>query len=333
MLQIHRCEAVTATRPFRPIADDDFLFRSAPTAPPGFQIEAFAKVFGRFNGAHIGSRIGIADGIAFLVPSRLREHAAQLGLPRVGGLPGDLARAAHGFLLDDRHSRAIHLHVEDRHRLAHNQGQIQLHGALDRVLFPGGDIPADGFRRALYRFAGYLQASQKFHLLASLIEGRILAYDCLHAAYSRREFAVFDVQFGIGGAPAGVAVRAQVVGTRDFHRANGGQNPLGAQLPVMSLLAASTRNNPLRGGRSGELQQFAQRARSRLLHGRAYRHLDSFQIEMAGLWAALEDQAQQLVYFPPDLLLDRVRRFFSCGDSVSSIGRTRQIFSFTSRNS
>jgi hypothetical protein len=37
-----------------------------------------------------------------------------------------------------------------------------------------------------------------------------------------------------------------------------------------------------------------------------------------------------LVYFSRDFLADGFGRFFSCGVSISSIGRKRQIFSFTS---
>ena len=48
--------------PFRSIAHDDFLFGAAPAALPGFQIDALAELFRRFDGANVGSGIGIADG-------------------------------------------------------------------------------------------------------------------------------------------------------------------------------------------------------------------------------------------------------------------------------
>jgi hypothetical protein len=54
---------------------------------------------------------------------------------------------------------------------------------------------------------------------------------------------------------------------------------------------------------------------------------------MARLAALLENDAQQLVYFARDLLPDRFRRFFSSGERLSSTGRKRQIFSFTSSKS
>jgi len=69
------------------------------------------------------------------------------------------------------------------------------------------------------------------------------------------------------------------------------------------------------------------------MHGRAHQHLDCFQIDVARLADANEDGAQQLLYFARDFLLDGVRRFFSCGVSVSSTGRWRQIFSLTSTSS
>src|SRR5664280_2688240 len=53
--------------PFRSIADDDLLFGAAPTALAGFQIEAQTKLLRRFNRTTVGSRAGVAEGIAFLL--------------------------------------------------------------------------------------------------------------------------------------------------------------------------------------------------------------------------------------------------------------------------
>jgi hypothetical protein len=62
------------------------------------------------------------------------------------------------------------------------------------------------------------------------------------------------------------------------------------------------------------------------MHGRAHRHLDGFQIQTAGLAAAVENDTQQFVYFARDFLLDRFGRFFSCSVCGSaSAGRARQI--------
>jgi len=66
------------------------------------------------------------------------------------------------------------------------------------------------------------------------------------------------------------------------------------------------------------------------VQGRTQGHLGRLQIETARLAALLEDDAQELVYFPRDFPVDRFRRFFSWGLSVSSTGRARQIFALTS---
>ena len=72
----------------------------------------------------------------------------------------------------------------------------------------GGDILSNRFRGALHGLGGHLQIGQEFQLLTSLIERRLLANDCLHAAHSRRELRVSDVQFAIGGELSAMAVRA-----------------------------------------------------------------------------------------------------------------------------
>jgi hypothetical protein len=84
--------------------------------------------------------------------------------------------------------------------------------------------------------------------------------------------------------------------------------------------------------RGRELQQFAEGGGASPMQGRAHRRFDGFQVETAALAATLEEDAQQWLYFARDFLLDRGGRFFSCGDRVSSTGRARQIFSFTSSN-
>ena len=77
-------------------------------------------------------------------------------------------------------------------------------------------------------------------------------------------------------------------------------------------------------------QQLAQRGCSGSMHRRPHRHLDRFQIDAACLALLLEDKPKQRAYFPLDFLLDRLRRFFSCGVSVSSTGLARQTFSLVS---
>jgi hypothetical protein len=51
---------------------------------------------------------------------------------------------------------------------------------------------------------------------------------------------------------------------------------------------------------------------------------------MARLADTREDRAQQLGYFARDFLLDGFCRFFSSGERVSSTGRARQMWPFTS---
>src|ERR1035437_2433436 len=53
--------------PFRSIADDDLLLGAVPTALAAFQIEARTKLLRRFNRTNVGSRAGVAEGIAFLI--------------------------------------------------------------------------------------------------------------------------------------------------------------------------------------------------------------------------------------------------------------------------
>jgi hypothetical protein len=67
------------------------------------------------------------------------------------------------------------------------------------------------------------------------------------------------------------------------------------------------------------------------VHGGTHGHLDGLQIEAARLAAGVEDDAQQLVYFAGDFLLDRFGRFFSwASSSCSSTGRKRQTDRLTS---
>jgi hypothetical protein len=250
----------------------------------------------------------------------------------VGRLALDLAPPSHRLFFHRRHARAIHLHIHERDRLADHLRQVQLQGLLDRRVLALSDIGADGLRRALHRFGGHLQARQNFHLFAPVIEGGILPYHRLHAAHAGREGCVLDIQILIGGKLARVTPRAPIVGTRHVHQAQGGENGLGTQLPIASLLAASTRKGSLVGGRNRKLQQLGERRCSGPVQGRAHRHLHGFQIQTPGLAARLENHTQELVYFASHFLADRFRRFFSADDSVSSTGRARQILSLTSSN-
>jgi hypothetical protein len=73
-----------------------------------------------------------------------------------------LAFPAHRFFLHHRHSRPIHLHIQNPHRLTDDDRQVQLHGALNLLLLTRGDILSDGFRRPLHGFAGDPRSASSF---------------------------------------------------------------------------------------------------------------------------------------------------------------------------
>ena len=77
--------------PFGAVADDDFLLRAVPSAVPGFEVDAFAKLFGVLDGAGVSGGIGIAYGVALLVPCGLRENASEFDFLCVGALLSCLA--------------------------------------------------------------------------------------------------------------------------------------------------------------------------------------------------------------------------------------------------
>jgi hypothetical protein len=75
-------------------------------------------------------------------------------------------------------------------------------------------------------------------------------------------------------------------------------------------VAAGARNISAGGVGSGKLQQFGQRGRPGLMHGRTHGHLQGFQIPPPRLATGAKGNAQQLFYFARDFLLDRFDRFF-----------------------
>jgi hypothetical protein len=88
------------------------------------------------------------------------------------------------------------------------------------------------------------------------------------------------------------------------------------------------------GARGGELQQLGQHSRSGVVHGRAYDHLHGLHLATPSLAKATTENAQQLVYFARDFLLDCFIRFFSSGESTSgSDGRIWQICALISISS
>src|ERR1700677_3815370 len=194
----------------------------------GFQVDSFAELFRRLDGAGVGSRIRIADGEALLVVGGLGEHTSQLDFPRMGWLTVRLALAAYSFLLDHWHSGPIHFDIENRNRLAEDSGKIQLDRFVDLLALMLSDIFSDGFCGTFHRLGSHLQPGQDFDLFAAMIEGSILAHQSLHTAHPGRELRVLDIQFYVGWKLALMAVSAQVVGTRDFYSADRRQNRLRA---------------------------------------------------------------------------------------------------------
>jgi hypothetical protein len=125
-----------------------------------------------------------------------------------------LAFATLGFFLHDWHSGPIHLYIEDRDRLAPDDGQVQLNGFADFPLLTCSDVGANGLRRALDRFGRHFQTSQHFHLLASVIKGNFLSHHGLHPTHTGREVRLLYVQRLVSGRLPFMAMRTQIPGTR-----------------------------------------------------------------------------------------------------------------------
>jgi hypothetical protein len=66
------------------------------------------------------------------------------------------------------------------------------------------------------------------------------------------------------------------------------------------------------------------------MHGPTHQHLDCFQIHTSAFPNPREDYRPQVSYFLYGFPLDRFGRFFSCGVTLSSSGRKRQIRSLSS---
>ena len=159
-------------------------------------------------------------------------------------------------------------------------------------------------------------------LLAPLLERTLLADSSLHAAHTRGELRVLDVQFPISGKLAQVTVRTQVVRACEFGMADDGQNGFGAQPAVAGLLAASTKQSPLIGRRAGKPQQFGQSRGTGLVHRRTHRPFHGLQVQPSALAPTAEQNAYQPVYFTCDFFMNRNNRFFSSGVQVVSTGST-----------
>src|SRR5450759_1914667 len=120
--------------PWGTVSDDDFERSPLPTSVPSLGIDAEAELIGGFDGSHIGGRIWVADGPAFLVHGGLREHAAELALACAGTLSLDPARSSLGFGSHDGDLDANHKQLHFRNVLFENDGQGELFGATDFLL-------------------------------------------------------------------------------------------------------------------------------------------------------------------------------------------------------
>ena len=123
-------------------------------------------------------------------------------------------------------------------RLADDHGQVQLDGLRNLALLARGDVGANRLRRTLHRFGGHFQSGQNLHLLAARDRRALLAHHRLHAAHAGRTVPVLHVQFSVGGELAVVTVRTKIPGTRQFDLTQRGENPPGAQFPILCLMAA-----------------------------------------------------------------------------------------------
>ena len=161
------------------------------------------------------------------------------------------------------------------------------------------------------RFGGDLQASQNSHLFATVIEGGLLARPRLHTPHSGREGRVLDIQFSISGELASVTARAHKVGTRHLHLAQGGEDRLGAHLPIVSLFSARARKAPLIGGGYRNCSNSLSAAAPARCRAERIAISTASRSSRPVLRRSWKITAQELVYFAPHFLADRFRRFFS----------------------
>ena len=158
-----------------------------------------------------------------------------------------------GWLLADLQQR-FGYSIQDRNLIAHDGGQIQLPGFVDLCLLALGDIAANALGDTLYRFGGHRQAGQHLNLLPAVIEWSLLSDQSMHAPHARREVAVLNVQFAVGGELALVTMRTQIPGAHDCHLPHSGHYAPRAQLAVARLMTAATGDRALLGRWWGEPQ-------------------------------------------------------------------------------
>src|SRR5437763_4215692 len=77
--------------PLRPIAHDDFLDGSVPTAILGFGIEPLAELLCGLDGSGVGRGVRVTNGEALLVIGSLGEDASQFHFSGTSGQTCDVA--------------------------------------------------------------------------------------------------------------------------------------------------------------------------------------------------------------------------------------------------
>src|SRR5271166_6972197 len=97
--------------PHGSVPDDHLKLGPLPSSAPGFAIDAVAELFGGFDGAHIGSGIGVADGPSFVVHGCLSEHATKLTLARTGTLALRPSGPSFGFSGNHGDLHTVHQHI------------------------------------------------------------------------------------------------------------------------------------------------------------------------------------------------------------------------------
>jgi hypothetical protein len=125
-----------------------------------------------------------------------------------------------------------------------------------------------------------------------------------------------------------MATWTQIVGAVENYRAYNGKHLFRPYLVVSRLLAAGAGDLVI--VRLWHAQQPLHGQSPGAVHRIPHQHLDCLQVERARLMPTAEDNLHDTAYFLGNLLLDCFDRFLSCGESVSSTGRVRQICSFTS---
>jgi len=134
------------------VAEDDPDGGPLPASAPGLGVDSEAKLFGGFDGSHVGGGVRVADRPALLVHGGLRKNAAQFALACPGALSFDSAGSPFGFGGHDRDLDAVDQHIHFRNALFQDHGQDELFGMADFLRVMLGDPRANGLGGAFDGF-------------------------------------------------------------------------------------------------------------------------------------------------------------------------------------